>query len=243
MVESAGDAAPETAGSAPDNGPTLGEWLAGARVRAGLTLAEAERGTRINGIYLEAIEAGRLEVLPAPIYARGFVRAYARYLGLDEARARELLPDDMPRPQGLEPPPGLRRTRIAALPSFNGARVLAALAAVLLVIAVALAIAWFAGGGPGDGEEAATAQEAATATVTAGAVVPPFEPGEAPDFSGVPREVAEQVLTDLGLPFVVIEVATREAPEGRVFGQAPQPGAPVEPGDDVTIVVSAGPPP
>lgn len=240
-VARAGGAAEGDAGDAGDgpaglDGASLGEWLHDARVRAGLTLAEAEHGTRISGVYLEAIEADRFEVLPAPIYARGFVRSYARYLGLDEQRARDMLPADMPRPVGLEPLPGLRRSRVGALPSFNGPRVLALAVVLLLVIAMALGVSRLVGGG----EERESAPVAAPATPVVS--VPPFEPGQTPDFTGVQREVAEQVLNDLELPFVVIEVATREAPAGQVFGQSPQPGEPVKPGDDVMLVVSAGPP-
>jgi len=38
---------------------------------------------RIRESYLDAIERGELEALPGPAYQLGFVRAYARILGLD----------------------------------------------------------------------------------------------------------------------------------------------------------------
>ncbi|HEU0072543.1 MAG TPA: helix-turn-helix transcriptional regulator [Dehalococcoidia bacterium] len=58
--------------------------MAEARQAKGLTLFDAERGTRIPRRYLEALEADQFSLLPAPVYARGFLRNYARFLGLDE---------------------------------------------------------------------------------------------------------------------------------------------------------------
>lgn len=74
----------------------LGEWLAQAREARGLTLHDAERDTRISRRYLQALESGELDVIPAPVYARGFLRSYAQYLGLDpqEAMARYPRADD-----------------------------------------------------------------------------------------------------------------------------------------------------
>ncbi len=61
----------------------LGARLRAAREEQGLSLAEAEQATRIRRAFLEAIEEGRLEDLPGDVYARGFTRNYAHYLGMD----------------------------------------------------------------------------------------------------------------------------------------------------------------
>lgn len=61
----------------------IGEELRDTRERLGLTLEEAERATRIRAHHLEHIEAGDLEALPSPVQARGFLRNYADFLGLD----------------------------------------------------------------------------------------------------------------------------------------------------------------
>ena len=102
---------------------TLGALLREARRRRAVTLDEVARDTRINPQYLEALEAGRYEVLPAPVYARGFARSYGRYLGLDPEVVRGLIPRDLPRPPELEPTAGLRRTHeerlMSALPSLR----------------------------------------------------------------------------------------------------------------------------
>lgn len=61
----------------------LGAILREAREMKGLTLAEAQEETRINARYLEALEAGEYALLPSPVHTRGFLRNYARFLGLD----------------------------------------------------------------------------------------------------------------------------------------------------------------
>jgi transcriptional regulator with XRE-family HTH domain len=61
----------------------LGNELRDARLRQGLTLAQVERQTRIRIKYLEALEQGNYSLLPSGVHARGFLRSYARLLGLD----------------------------------------------------------------------------------------------------------------------------------------------------------------
>jgi transcriptional regulator with XRE-family HTH domain len=61
----------------------IGERLSEARERLGLTLEEAERSTRIRAHYLAALEEARLDSLPSPVHARGFLKNYAEFLGLD----------------------------------------------------------------------------------------------------------------------------------------------------------------
>jgi cytoskeleton protein RodZ len=64
----------------------VGMTLRDARVRLGLDVDECERRTRIRAGQLRALEEGRFDKLPEPAYTRGFVRAYARELGLDAER-------------------------------------------------------------------------------------------------------------------------------------------------------------
>src|SRR5690349_11783455 len=62
---------------------SIGEELRQRREALGLGLAEVAAALRIKPAYLAALEAGRPDELPAPIYAIGFLRAYADHLGLD----------------------------------------------------------------------------------------------------------------------------------------------------------------
>jgi transcriptional regulator with XRE-family HTH domain len=53
------------------------------RQKYGLTLEDVAQRTYIKLPYLEALEEGRLEALPAPVYTYGYIRQYAKLLGLD----------------------------------------------------------------------------------------------------------------------------------------------------------------
>lgn len=56
-----------------------------ARVAKGITLLEVEKQTKIRLKFLEAIEKDAYQLLPSPVYAKGFVKNYSEYLGLDSA--------------------------------------------------------------------------------------------------------------------------------------------------------------
>ncbi|MGQ9904721.1 MAG: RodZ domain-containing protein, partial [Anaerolineae bacterium] len=65
----------------------LARRLRRAREARGITLDEAERATKIRRRFLEAIDAGDFARLPDGPPARGFIKIYARYLGLDAEQA------------------------------------------------------------------------------------------------------------------------------------------------------------
>lgn len=64
---------------------SLGESFQEAREAKGLTLDEAAARTRILPHYLKAVEDNNYAKLPDEVFAKGFVRSYARLLALDEA--------------------------------------------------------------------------------------------------------------------------------------------------------------
>lgn len=63
---------------------TFGESLKREREMRGVTLEEVSAATRIATRFLKAIEEEQWDHLPGGVFNRGFVRAVARYLGLDE---------------------------------------------------------------------------------------------------------------------------------------------------------------
>jgi len=63
---------------------TFGESLRRERELRGITLPELSNATKISLRYLRALENNQFECLPGGIFNRGFVRAVARYLRLDE---------------------------------------------------------------------------------------------------------------------------------------------------------------
>ena len=64
------------------NRETLGKYLQEARDSKGITLRLAEKKLHIRKAYLEALEAGDYDNIPSEVYIRGFLRSYAKFLGL-----------------------------------------------------------------------------------------------------------------------------------------------------------------
>jgi cytoskeleton protein RodZ len=61
----------------------LGHILREARENKGYSLEDVQEKIRINAKYLKALETGDYSALPTPVHVRGFLRNYARFLGLD----------------------------------------------------------------------------------------------------------------------------------------------------------------
>jgi len=73
---------------AEEEGEELGgASLRRARLRRGVDLSHVADVTKISSSYLRFLEEESFDDLPAPVYVRGFVCAYARTLGLDGERA------------------------------------------------------------------------------------------------------------------------------------------------------------
>ena len=109
-------AAPKTDGTPVSGSEGLGADLQRARLARGLSLADVSASLRLRAAYLEAIENDRREALPGPVYANGYVRSYAAYLGMDpdaavrrfkkeagDPRARPELVFPSPAPEGRVP--------------------------------------------------------------------------------------------------------------------------------------------
>lgn len=79
----------------------IGSTLRDARERRGLSLTQLASTTKIPLTHLEAIEANVFELVPPGIFVRGFLRAYAREVGLDP---RQII-DQFAAEHGNEMPP------------------------------------------------------------------------------------------------------------------------------------------
>lgn len=93
----------------------IGSSLREARVRRGLSHADVERHTRIRTRYLRALEEETFELLPGTVYAKGFLRAYADYLGLDGRQFVDELASRLPaedEPEAHVPLQPVRRPRL-----------------------------------------------------------------------------------------------------------------------------------
>ena len=92
---------------------TFGERLKRERELREVTLKEITSATRIGPRFLDALENEEWEKLPGGVFNRGFVRAIARYLGLDEEAFlaeydlahNSQVPEEPPRPEDRIPSP------------------------------------------------------------------------------------------------------------------------------------------
>lgn len=119
---------------------SIGQYLTEARSVRKLSLDDASAVTRISKHYLQALEDENFDILPAPVYARGFMRSYAKFLGLDPVAAVMAMPSEMPQPSGLEPLAGLRQQVKISKNDFN----LRVVAIFLTVAIVAILLLWLA---------------------------------------------------------------------------------------------------
>jgi cytoskeleton protein RodZ len=93
----------EQSGTASGPRHTIGDLLRDTRKSYGGDINHIAATLRIRPSYLTAIEESQYDSLPGPVYAQGFVRAYAVHLGLDgeeairrfkqEVAGREISPD------------------------------------------------------------------------------------------------------------------------------------------------------
>lgn len=75
--------------ASPDAAPAclelhFGTLLRRAREQQGLSVQAVAQATRISARFIPALEEATLDVLPAPVFAAGYVRSYARTVGLSE---------------------------------------------------------------------------------------------------------------------------------------------------------------
>jgi hypothetical protein len=206
----------------------LGRLLTQARQTRGLTLEAAERDTRIARRYLEALEREDFNALPAQVFARGFLRSYSQYLGLDPAQVLPLMPREGPDPRMQALPEVTERTPA----SINASWIIAG---VLILAVFFLGFALFRAVAPAGGR---TATPVAGPVATSGRA--PAE-GTLPDFRGSTADAAAAQLREMGVPYVIIQVPHDQTPAGQVYDQNPRSGTRISPGLAVTLWVARAP--
>ncbi|MEG3179885.1 helix-turn-helix domain-containing protein [Sphingomonas sp. LT1P40] len=70
---------------------SVGSALCAARLRCAMTIEDVAAQTRVPIRYLAAIEAERFDLIPGRVYIKGFVRAFARTVGLCERWAADAI--------------------------------------------------------------------------------------------------------------------------------------------------------
>lgn len=238
-----------------------GRLLREARQQQGFSLEEAEAATKIRLRYLAALELEDTTALPEPVYARGFLRTYARFLSLDPERLLALYPlapvSDMP------PPPRLPSREIPGSALFGLALALLLIASLIIYLTQRGESSQTQGVGvtieiPSPALSAVP-PAGATATVTMiTATVSPARPSPTPTTTPTPTDTpaakvglpnligvayaeAAARLTDLGLTPTKVEEWNADVTKGLVYRQEPAAGQSLATGGVVRLWVSRGP--
>ncbi|HIE13563.1 MAG TPA: helix-turn-helix domain-containing protein [Desulfotomaculum sp.] len=106
----------------------IGEQLSHTRKAKGISLETAEEATKIRAKFLRALENEEFNVLPGRVYAKAFLRSYARYLELDDAQ----LVCEFDRLYAEKPQPE-KKQRFEMPRSFNWGRYLNLFAVVAVI--------------------------------------------------------------------------------------------------------------
>jgi cytoskeleton protein RodZ len=154
-------------------GGQIGQLLENKRREKGLSLKDVEEATKIRKRYLEGLEREDYAMLPDPIYAHGFLKTYANFLGLDgENLSRGLKDRRAPRrerrfgyevseesefDQPLIDPGGLGGTERRKV---SGAAILTVVLAVLVLAAI-ISVLYFIGRGSQQAESPVEEEPAA----------------------------------------------------------------------------------
>ncbi len=114
----------------------FGEELRRERQIREITLEEISSATKISVRLLTALEKGDVSRLPAPAFTRGFIRAYARHLGIDpDDKVNAYLSDLAGEPKEAAGPKRARpRSRFWRGPRGTAGTLVAVVTAVLLVL-------------------------------------------------------------------------------------------------------------
>jgi cytoskeletal protein RodZ len=197
-----------------DNG--IGPTLRKARNRRKVGLAEVEAAIKIRIRYLQAIENEEWDALPGDAYARGFIRTYAYYLGLDGERLagdyrRTIAPAGDERvPKRVEPVPAAARREGSRLRS----RLLVP-AVCLALVAIVVAIALAGEEGEGGGSR--------VAPVATGAGRQSAQQGDAEDGAAKPG-VALRLVADAEVWTCLLDADGKALVDGEILAEGSEAG-------------------
>jgi cytoskeleton protein RodZ len=228
---------------APIHVVPISDQLKRKRLDRGFDLADVARETRIPLRHLNALETGDFNSLPALAYSVGFVRTYARYLGLD--------PDAVARDYKMQTTQ-MDSTLTAAAPEMDPESrlpsrklVLGSLGALAAVVGAFVAVGLLRSGDEAETPEAenvaitAPDQSVAAAPVLSDTAAPPVAETIAP-----PAPVSDPALatTTAPLPATGTAVPALPSASGPVIAGVPSVGLVIRAVEDSWIKVTDGGP-
>lgn len=200
---------------------SLGTYLRRGRERSGLSVDAISSGSRIVPQLIQALEADRFDLLPAPVYVRGFIRAYCEQVGVDAEgalRRYEAHVASTPAPPLRSPPPTLAPRRPARRwrPAAAGAALLAALGMVAIFAVVR-----------GRQPDAAASRGPAPPVARSSVPAPPgVSAARVPSTAGAPGQASSPPAASAVAPVPVERVLLMRAVDATWVRVAPE-GAPV----------------
>lgn len=135
------DKDPELAGGPVQDAPQqrIGAIMRAARENLGYSIHQVNRETRVHLSHLRAIEDMTPNLLGAPVYAKGYIRTYARFLGMDEQTTLDrymsecaILKD--PEKQEIAPPASSKARRLPVAVPMLGIVTVALIAGGVLLL-------------------------------------------------------------------------------------------------------------
>lgn len=178
---------------------SLSKMLHEAREARGLSAREAADTMKLSAHFLEALESEQFDKLPAPAFVRGYLRSYARLLGLSEdeviACYHDLAGEDRTDPYFASKREARERSA-EIVHEHTGQVLIAVFALAVLVMLIALWAVW-----PSDEEEESEARGEDAPEVSIGLVTAqtPRATRELP-IEAIQAREAVAASTDLGFP-------------------------------------------
>lgn len=196
-----------------------GERLQAARIQQGLSLEDVANRMHLSPSILEAIEENNFDEITAPIFVKGYLRAYARIVSLDEDEMIQQYVNFY----SEEDPPISSTSNMAPELSVADARIKWTTYLVIVVLAALLAAWWWNKQQDVDAPISLEAQQPETGEPTAGATSEVIS-----DIEAVSEQLDTEALSQSG--------ALTTQP------QAPAPTPPQQPLETAAAPVDAAPP-
>ncbi|UDM06653.1 DUF4115 domain-containing protein [Halomonas sp. NyZ770] len=214
---------------------TAGELLSRQREALGVPIVDAARALNLRTAVVEGLEKDNYEEIPVTAYRRGYLRAYAKYLGLDD---KLVLDAYQARHGSSETERKIAPVAVTRPPSKVGAWLFKLVTLLVIVGLIGVTVAWWQSRGgsepPSMGTSSTLEEDAADS-----ATPPPAEPMVEPDPVVIPPMIDEPQVsmededastdadasTEPASAEPVTDVAEAQAPEAPAEDAAPEPVA------------------
>jgi cytoskeletal protein RodZ len=152
--------------------PSLGEEFRAAREARKLSLSDVSEQVHIRTVYLQSIEDENWSAISAPVYVRGFLRTYARFLGIDPERVVERYNGALAAAEPVQPVATAYRPEDFEQPRSSASPITWILGGIALLLIALVGYTYFASPHGAAGQAASGAATPAAVAGAPDAVVP-----------------------------------------------------------------------